>query len=341
MKFKSTKAFTGPLIAVCCFLFNACAEETPIVDVIVVPVDTVPVIDTALVDSSDTIPYVKIILATDTAIGEFLRIDISELGDFLVMKNRAGEEQRFYCGVLSNDNPLMLKEFSYRNREVEVYWKKGLRYVAPEDRYAAEDSVVTYHFHELSVTIGSSGNLDSLPIVLTTVREGDTIKFAAGTYELDAALQFWGVENLVIMGDGDVELVCTNKGDNVMTIINSQNVKVRNLKMRHADPPPGIFCTGNVIAVDGCRYIGIEDCELNGCGAIGVYAVITEKLTLKRNHIHNNSSYAVQADGIGVQAETDTLKNVRFVQNVIENNGHGLESGAGEDVLLDTVPEED
>lgn len=340
MKTRTFKLLIAPLITVSIFLLSACAEEGTTVDPIDNPEDTVAVIDTVPVDSADTIPQIKIILPTDTTFGEFLRIDVSEIGDFLVIKNAGGTERSFYCGVLSNDNPLMLKEFSYRNRAIEVYWKKGLRYVAPEDRYEEEDSVVSFHFHDLSITIGQSGNLDSLPIVLQTAREGDTIKIASGTYEIDAALNLWGVENLVLMGEDDVEIVCMNKEDNVLWIVNSQNVKIKNIKARHADPPAGVFCTGNVIAVDGCRHIVIEDCDLNGCGSIGVYAVITENLTLKRNHIHNNSSYAVQIDGIGVQAETDTVAGVRFLENTIENNGHGLENGYDEAVEQDSVPEE-
>lgn len=289
------------------------------------------------IDSLDTIPQEIVVLPTDTTVGEFLGLDISAKGDYLKMKLADGSERSFYFGVLPNGNPLLSKEYSYKNRRVAVYWKKGVRFEPMTETYASEDSIVSVRFGDFSVTIGQSGNLDSLPEVLKTLRDGDTLKIAEGTYNLKSALEFWGMENIVVTGDGEVELICEDMNDNVIWIFNSENITLRNIKARHTDPPATAKCTGNVIGIDGCENVTIENCDINGCGAIGVYTFISSGITLRDNHIHNNSLFAVQHDGVGLQAATDSLAGIRFIDNMIENNGHGW--GTGAEAVPDSVIE--
>lgn len=154
-------------------------------------------------------------------------------------------------------------------------------------------------------------------------RDGDTILIMEGTYTFEKGLELFEKNNITILGREKVELVCTNMDDNVMWILTCNNIRIRNIKARHTNPTKEERCYGNVFALDSSTKVIIDDCEINGCGAIGVYASGCKDVLLRRNHIHNNSLWAVQHNGVGFLGEVDHIEDLRFLDNKIENNGRG------------------
>lgn len=322
------QSLTWSLIAICfgaISTFSACAGEDPQEEEITDSIIDTVVVDSVVVDSADTIPYVKVILPSDTTLGTFSGLEITDQGDFLLLMTPQGT-RRFYLGVLPNGNPLVNQEYNYRDRRVTVFWKKGERTIVAENTTVEEDSVVSLRWHDYVTTIGSDGTLDSLEVIKPLLREGDTLRILPGVYEFNASIEFWGLRNVVIEGQGEVELVCTSMNNNVLWLFNSEGIQLRNMKLRHTDPPEGLYCTGNVIGLDGCQDITIANCEINGCGAIGVYSYISNGLFLRGNHIHHNSFYAVEFDGVGLLSATDSISGLSFEDNLIEMNGLRLEA---------------
>lgn len=185
----------------------------------------------------------------------------------------------------------------------------------------AELATGTINF-ELSVEKLST-EVDSLINIHQRIAEasnGDTVYIPEGIYKIDHALEI--NHDLHLIGIGNVEIICTNMDDNVI-ILWSGNVSLINIKARHEPPKNSekITCMGNVIMVDHAETIYIERCELNGCGVVGVYENIHwEKLILKDNYIHSNSSCAIYYDGRKVNEAFD-CERIIFEGNTFENNG--------------------
>ena len=142
-----------------------------------------------------------------------------------------------------------------------------------------------------------------------------------GIYEFEEAIYISEKKNIIVEGKGDVQLLCNNMDDNVFWIVSSRDVIVRNVRTRHTDPTEDERCYGNVFGIDSSDDIIIEDCEIDGCGAIGVYICVSDNVTLKNNHIHDNTIWAFQFDGVGFLEEVHTIAGLFLEGNLIENNG--------------------
>lgn len=133
-------------------------------------------------------------------------------------------------------------------------------------------------------------------------------------------------KNTLIEGIGNVELVCTDLDANVMWI-GSDDITLRNLKLRHEPKAKDkdIGCSGNVVTLDIGENLTIENCDLNGCGRVGLYYNTgPTKVVLRNNHIWNNS-YCAIIDGNGNElfSEVKNHDHITFEGNVIEKNGEG------------------
>lgn len=80
------------------------------------------------------------------------------------------------------------------------------------------------------------------------------------------------VENLSIIGSGrDAVTLCTQpRYANVLRFSDCSNICIEALTVGHT-VEPGV-CVGGVIALEGVTGAGIVDCELYGCGTVGVIA---------------------------------------------------------------------
>ncbi len=137
--------------------------------------------------------------------------------------------------------------------------------------------------------------------------DGDTILITAGTYEYDESLVLNRLADVVILGEEGTELICNSSLDNVIWINSCDRILVSGLSMRHADPGEDSRCDGNVIGIDSSNDITVMNCEINGCGAVGVYIVACGEITLLDNFIHGNSAWAVQLEGHGLICESRNL----------------------------------
>ena len=163
-------------------------------------------------------------------------------------------------------------------------------------------------------------------------QSGDSIFIRSGEYILEESLELWEKDNVVVTCEGHCKLVMNNQEDNVMWIVTCENVTIRNLHCTHTKPSEWEQCTGNVFALDMGQNITIENCDINGCGAIGVYIMGTNNVTLKNNFIHDNTLAAIEENGLGFGSDIQVTNsdNLTLIKNRYENNGY-LQGKDGEE----------
>lgn len=132
-----------------------------------------------------------------------------------------------------------------------------------------------------------------LPQILANLHDGDTVIFERGTYSTQNGLEIARVNNITLQGEGKAEIVLGNLNDAVLTVNNCTRIRVSGLRARHENPNREYACEGAVIEVRDSSQIAVSECELNGCGAAGVYATGCQDLVIANNTIFNNSYAAV------------------------------------------------
>jgi parallel beta-helix repeat protein len=80
-------------------------------------------------------------------------------------------------------------------------------------------------------------------------------------------------------------------------------------------------CYGNVFAIDSCDSVTIRDCDISGCGAIGVYTFNCGEIILMDNFIHDNTLWAVQHEGNDLLVEDSSIPGLTMKGNTLVNNG--------------------
>ena len=133
----------------------------------------------------------------------------------------------------------------------------------------------------------------NLQEALEQAQEGDEVLLGEGIYKSDTAWSINGKTGLVLKGQGEVWLICRDAGSQVLSIEGSESITVQEVKLRHEEPLEEGGCEGSVIAVRESRAVRILNCELSGCGSVGVDLEASEELEISGCLIHHNSYQAV------------------------------------------------
>lgn len=132
---------------------------------------------------------------------------------------------------------------------------------------------------------------DDLFTVLLTAQAYDSIYIHSGIYSVSNENEYGFIINtnhISVIGDKGVFLYA----DTDMTVLDilADDVTIDNLFLAHKEAPS---CEGEVVYLgQKTRNITIKNCDINGCGVIGVsFANINENSNylLENNQIHNNS----------------------------------------------------
>lgn len=163
---------------------------------------------------------------------------------------------------------------------------------------------------EKTKTVCPGMSRSKIQTLVESVAPGTTIRFRAGTYRSSDAIYLRNLKDVTLKADGAVTVLCDSSTSNVIELVNCQNVVLSGFRLTHTQPPQHEVCVGNVIAVFDCGEVTIRKCDINGCGAIGIYA-FTSQVSAVRNHIHDNSVRPIVFVG----------KQLRLIQNQIDDNG--------------------
>ncbi|MBN1942507.1 MAG: right-handed parallel beta-helix repeat-containing protein [Phycisphaerae bacterium] len=146
--------------------------------------------------------------------------------------------------------------------------------------------------------------------------DGGVVVIPLGRYELAEPLRLTGRRNLRLAFEPGTQLRGLDTNAAVVAITDSQGVTVTGLRARHEKPLASYNCHGPVISVQDSRDVRIENCELNGCGAIGVSAV-RSTLSIVNCHVHHNTFNAFYFS---------SCQEVTVVGNLVEHNANTFQA---------------
>ncbi len=153
---------------------------------------------------------------------------------------------------------------------------------------------------------------------------GDSIVLKSGIYNLENELSVYA-DYVTLIGEPGC-FIYANIDYNVMDI-DAHFVKLKNLYLSHLNSE-NAGCSADVIMINAfsCSNVLIENCDINGCGVVGINLYATSEnenlnYLFKNNFIHNNSQAAIVIDGTNFDEETSKYEGVVFENNKIWNNG--------------------
>jgi hypothetical protein len=157
------------------------------------------------------------------------------------------------------------------------------------------------------ITPKSAGDL---PARIEQAKPVDVILVRSGSYVFPEAVSIKGKKDLMISGEGNARIICTNIDAHVISIEGSMNIRLTGLKLRH-EAGKERSCTGDVISISKSSQVWIEACELNGSGAVGVRAYDSRTILIKDSCVRNNSVAAMAFN---------KTKHIAVTGNRIEDN---------------------
>lgn len=174
-----------------------------------------------------------------------------------------------------------------------------------------------------SVSVAESAA--SLQDLIDRARDGETVVVPRGRYVLNRSLLIQGRHNLVVEFESGAQVLVRDVEAHVVRIANSSNIEIRDAYLRHLKPLPDYQCHGYVVSIEGGRKVSIINCELDGCGAIGVEASRTSDLTIRNCYIHNNTFNALYFH---------TCNQIRIHSSIIEDNANLLQMYEVDDIEM-------
>lgn len=135
-----------------------------------------------------------------------------------------------------------------------------------------------------------------------------------------------GVTNLKIIGQGDTppEIVVSPNLSDTLTFADGDGIHLENLSFGHR---PAAVCMGGVLRFDRCGDVTVDDCDLFGCGTVGVTAKECVDLTVTNSVIRDCTSGLFSASGCKRLRVVDC----RFLRNQCFN---GFAAAWCNDVLI-------
>ncbi len=121
-------------------------------------------------------------------------------------------------------------------------------------------------------------------------------KLASGVYfteEYDGrSIVVINVNNLSITGDAKrTHIQAKPSYSNVLYFNNCKDITIKNIKAGHVAAGS---CTGDVISFEKCDKINIDNCDLYGCGVIGISMYETENVAVSNTEIRECSDEMVR-----------------------------------------------
>lgn len=165
--------------------------------------------------------------------------------------------------------------------------------------------------------------------LIDDARDGGVIDVPLGRYVRARPLILAARKDLHIAFAPGTQVRIADTELNVIEISDCQNVRISGCRARHVAPLAQYNCHGSVLSIRDSKDIQVDNCELNGCGAIGVNARNVQKLKVSNCHIHHNTFNALYLD---------SCDDVALVGNIIEDNANSLTTyTCGEVILSDNL----
>ena len=147
--------------------------------------------------------------------------------------------------------------------------------------------------------------------LLSAIGDDRVIKLAPGEYNLSKAkkvkssfVTFEEYFDQVIIHDvvnmtieGPATVLSDNVNADVLRFTNCSGIVLSKLTVGHVKPNEEYECEGSVTLFQGCYDVNVEECNLFGCGAVGVMAWDTDDLFIYKTDIYECTYAGVYLDG--------------------------------------------
>ncbi len=104
------------------------------------------------------------------------------------------------------------------------------------------------------------------------------------------------VSNMTVSGNG-AEIVIEDILADVLMFEGCEYIELDGIKAGHIKAMPEYMCEGSVTSFYSCRGVNIKDCDLYGCGAVGICAYDTKNISVSGGKIHDCSYSGIWLSG--------------------------------------------
>ena len=160
----------------------------------------------------------------------------------------------------------------------------------------------------------TAGDMD-LQAMLDEAVSGEVVHVPRGTYVLRKGLRITR-DNTVLACEPGTRIHITNVDEDIITVHSVTNVRIENAHLSHVKPLKEYDCHGRVVDIRDADGVTIVNCDLNGCGAVGVCAWNSQDLRIEHCWIHANTWNALYLHG---------CREVLLLANLIEDNANFLQ----------------
>lgn len=163
---------------------------------------------------------------------------------------------------------------------------------------------------------------------LAAIAPDTEILLAEGDYLLSGAMDFrssqnpfytWEGDTLVIRnvsnltirgcGQGKTSILTEYASADVMELDTCKNITLEGLSMGHTQRAE--HCEGSVLDLHSCEAATLNDLDLYGCGAVGLYSYGSKDITLQNCNIHDCSNSGIYlSDTTGLTARSSIFRSM-------------------------------
>ncbi len=153
--------------------------------------------------------------------------------------------------------------------------------------------------------------------IIDKAKDATTVKVPLGRYTSERSVVVKGRTELDIVCEPGTEILVSDVNADVLRIVDSRKITLRGAHLRHVQPRKQYACHGSVLHTTDSSGIWVIDCDLNGCGAVGLYARKVDGLTVEHCAVRDNSFVAFYLD---------QCADVLIRRNIVVNNRSMLQS---------------
>lgn len=188
---------------------------------------------------------------------------------------------------------------------------------------------------------------DDIQEKINEAKDGAYIVISAGEYIIEEPIVIQDRKNFTISGDKDVWIFGNRVDFQIFIIKDSSNITLKDIKACHKiDEKTGNKKiiekrNGSVVDIENCDRVTLENCELEGCGVYGVFAVNVDMLDILGCYVHHNSWKALGLFN-KVNVTNVVIKDCTIVNNAdfMEKEGNVNINFEGNNVIKDNTPED-
>ena len=153
----------------------------------------------------------------------------------------------------------------------------------------------------------------TLQSLIDKAKDGQAVTVPRARYVSDKGVLIEKRRRLRIVYEKGTQILAKDTYEDVIAVVGSADVRIENAFVSHVKPRQEYDCHGSVVRISDSKSVSIVNCDLNGCGAVGVYARDSSGVTISNCLVHHNTWNALYFDG---------CEEIEVVGNVIEDNAN-------------------